>query len=154
MRSWQIALQIVALVVVLACLGGWLAASWRKARDEDMKAARGGPPQGFLLDAAPPIDGLPVERCVTRFFIRPEEKRRYCAQDGDNAAVHCHTQPTAAIVDANEDAGAARCTQIYWGFGCDPDLLCRLQQSGSNLVSDATAELVRKHCGLPSRLSC
>lgn len=144
--SIAIALAIVLLAIaVMRCA---------KARDEDLANRQTtAAPRSILLDAAPPVDGMQVEACVTRFYLQPG-KQRYCAQDGDHPA-RCHTQPIAAIVDANEDADTTRCSKIEWGFGCDANLLCGLKQAGSNLVSDATAERVREvGCGLGDRLSC
>ncbi len=155
-HHWNcIAAALAVFTIIIAAVA---VAARAKARDEDLLVAPrpNAPtiPRPIVLNAAPSVDGLTVESCTTRFFLRPGEKKRYCAQDGDRPA-RCHTQPIAAIVDANEDADTARCDTIEWGFGCDANLLCGLQQAGSNLVSDATAERMREvGCGLDERLSC
>lgn len=102
------------------------------------------------LHPGPPGGGPPGD-CLARFYVR---QGRYCVKVGD-APPKCRGLPIPAIVAANEDPAARRCSDVEWGFGCHEGLLCGLQQAGPNLVSFETADRIgRARCGRTGPLSC
>jgi hypothetical protein len=124
-----------------------------------LAVAAAGEPRGRGSDemlAAPAIDGRPADDCTTRFYTRvgSDGRTRYCVDDG-KLGPKCEALPIAAIVAANEESDAARCSRVVWGFRCNKGLLCGLQQAGPNLVSYETAnKIARARCGARRRLSC
>jgi hypothetical protein len=94
--------------------------------------------------------------CTTSFYAKlgPDGRALYCVKDGDRPA-WCKRLPLPAIIEANEASDPSRCSDVVWGFSCNPGLLCGLKESGPNLVSGATADkIARDRCGHTARLVC
>lgn len=105
------------------------------------------------LEAAPVTDFSRAPRKCTVRFYQPSAGV-YCVKDGGRDPV-CANLPIPAIIRANETAGMERCSEIEWGFGCDPGILCALQESGANLISEGTAQKIRAEmCGQTAPLVC